>query len=134
MIEKWYMANIALLVRLFGEVSFDDNCYEWVRIHRFDLPPIFWQEQTSLLILTPGFNIDNHLDYHFFVDRRLERRDGIFPPFIHEDNEYNSLYELNYARLSFHLDSFKPSADVVSGDNLLGLSKAVYHFIGQEPE
>lgn len=134
MIQSWYLANIAILTRLFGQVSYDDGCYTWVRIHRFDLPPIFIQKQTSLLMLTPGFNIDNYVDYHFYVDQNLERWDGIAPPFIHEDSECNNLYQYGYARLSFHLESFRPTTDVISGDNLLELSKAVYHFLGQTSE
>jgi len=133
MIEKWYMENIMILARIFGQVSYDDSCFEWIRIHRFDLPDVFVQRQTALLILTPGYNIDNHLDYHFFVDLHLRRRDGVPPPFIHEDDKYNRLYDKGYARLSFHLNSFRPTTDVFSGDNLIELTKAVYHFLGQAP-
>jgi hypothetical protein len=134
MIEQWYMANIEMLARIYGQVSYDDAYYTWIKVHLFDLPDVFIQRQTNLLMLTPGFNIDNYLDYNFFVDLNLQRHDGIDPPFIHEYDKYNSLYDYGYARLSFHLDTFIPTQDVISGDNLIGLAKAIYHFLGQAKE
>ena len=61
----------------------------------------------------------------------MSRRDGVEPPFVHENVHCNSLYDEGYARLSFHLTSFRATTDVVSGDNLFELAKAAYHFLGQ---
>ena len=131
MIDQWYLANIEILRRVWGPVEHDDDSFTWIRINYFDLPPVYYQEESTLLFLTPGYNIENFKDYHFFVDLNLKRRDGVAPPFVHENDGCNSLYNQGYARLSFHLKSFRPTSDVVSGDNFLELAKAVYHFLGQ---
>ncbi len=127
MIERWYLGNIGLLAKIFGQVSYDDSCFTWIKVHGFDLPEIYFQKQTTLLILTPGYNLDNHQSFNFFVNQNMQRKDRIPPPFVHEIR-YNHLRSYGYARLSFHLTSFKPSADIVSGDNLLELLKSIYHF------
>lgn len=131
MIEHWYLTNIQMLMNLWGTVDYDDTSFTWIRIFNFDLPPIFCQSETVLLFLTPGYNIENYNDYHFFVDMALKRQDGSAPPFVHENNGYNNLHNHGYARLSFHLKSFRPSTDVVSAHNFLELAKAVYHFLGR---
>ena len=132
MIDQWYLANIEILRRIWGFVEYDDESLTWIRILNFELPSVYYQEDTTLLFTTPGYNIENFRDYNFFVDQNLIRLDGIAPPFVHENNECNSLYNHGYARLSFHLKSFRPTPDIVSGDNFLELAKAVYHFLGQE--
>lgn len=132
MIDRWYLANIWMLQRIWELVEYDHDSFTWIRINYFDLPPVFYRKESTLLFLTPGNNIENFKDYHFFVDQDLKRRDGVAPPFVHENDKYNSLYDHGYARLSFHLNSFRPTADVVSGDNFLDLAKAVYHFLGQD--
>ena len=131
MIEQWYLGNIQMLWQVWP-VEYDDGAFTWIKISHFDLPPVYYKDNSTLLFLTPGYNIQNFEDYHFFVDRDLMRQDGIDPPFVHENHECNSLYRYGYARLSFHLKSFRPTTDVVSGDNYLKLAKAVYHFLGQE--
>jgi hypothetical protein len=132
MINQWYLINILMLQSIWGAVEYDDNLFTWIKIHHFDLPAVYYQKVSILLFMTPGYNIDNFKDYNFFVDLNLKRRDGVAPPFVHENDEYNNLYYQGYARLSFHLDGFRPTADVVSGDNYLELAKAVYHFLGQD--
>ena len=134
MIEQWYWMCLQLLSQVWGEIQYDDGAFTWVRIVYFDLPPVYHLSETSLLMTTPGYNIENYMDYHFFVDQRLTRIDGSKPPFVHEDDHCNNLYSHGYARLSFHLESFRPTQDVVSGDNLFELAKSVYHFLGQEVE
>jgi len=131
MIEQWYLATIQMLRQVWGDVDYDDIYFTWIRIFYFDLPPVYFQEYSDLLILTPGLNIENFQDYHFYVDQNLSRRDGISLPFVHENVHCNNLYNQGYARLSFHLKSFRATTDVVSGDNLFELAKAAYHFLGQ---
>jgi len=131
MIDQWYLVNIEILRRVWGLVEFDDTSFTWIRVNYFNLPPVYYQEESTLLFSTPGNNIENFRDYNFFVDQNLMRRDGVPPPFVHENDRCNNLFNQGYARLSFHLKSFKPTADVVSGDNFLELAKAVYHFLGQ---
>ena len=131
MIDQWYLANIQMLMGIWGAVDYDENALTWIKISKFDLPSVYYQGYSALLFLTPGYNIENFKDYHFFVDQNLRRRDGIAPPFVHENDGCNNLYNHGYARLSFHLKSFRATTDVVSGDNFLELAKAVYHFLGQ---
>ena len=132
MIEQWYLANIQILRQIWGLVEFDDSYFNWMRIKYFVLPSVYFQEYSDLLLVTPGLNIENFQDYHFYVDQNLSRRDGVAPPFVHENNGCNNLYDQGYARLSFHLTSFRATTDVVSGDNFLELAKAVHLFLGQE--
>jgi len=131
MIEQWYLASIEILRRVWGTVEYDDSYFTWIKIIYFDLPSVYFQEDSALLFITPGLNIENFQDYHFYVDQNLSRRDGVAPPFVHENNECNNLYNHGYARLSFHLKSFKATTDVVTGDNFFKLAKAVYHFLDQ---
>lgn len=132
MIEQWYLANIQMLMGTWGSVEYDDDEFSWLRINYFVLPAVYFQEYSSLLFVTPGYNLDNFQDYHFYVDPDLSRRDGVAPPFVHENHECNNLYDEGYARLSFHLTSFRATNDVVSGDNFLELAKAVHLFLAQE--
>ena len=131
MIANWYGANAAMLQRLFGNVSYDDQCFTWVRIQNFTLPPVYNQYSTALLIRTPGYNIENHVDYHFYLNKVLQRTDGVNMTHYFDDASYNDLSRLGYARLSYHLRTFRPTMDLVSGDNLVDICQGVYNFLAQ---
>jgi hypothetical protein len=133
MIQRWYDMNIELLLRIYSQVEYDNERYTWVLIYDVDLPPIYFQTYTNLLITTPGLNIEHHNNYNFYVDKDLYRTDGSCLKFLHNTAEYNPYSHMGYARLSYHLTSFRPSFhNIMSGDNLLQLVKATYHFIGKD--
>jgi len=131
MIANWYAANIAMLQRIFGTVAYDDQCFTWVRIQNFILPPVYNQYSTSLLIRTPGYNLENHQGYQFYLNKVLRRTDGVSWTHYFDDHNYNDLADRNYARLSYHLRSFRPTMDLVSGDNLVDICQGVYNFLAQ---
>ena len=131
MVQQWYQTNIQLLTRLYNRVDYDNIEYKWVLVWDVDLPPIFYQSHTNLLITTPGANIELHKNYNFYVDKNLTRKDGIKSQFLHE-TEWNPYRDMGYARLSYHLNSFNPAFfNIMEGDTLLGLVKTTYHFIGK---
>jgi hypothetical protein len=132
MTERWYLANIRMLERLFNRVLFDDIAFQWILIHRFPLPPIFNKNDSSLLIKTPGANIQNHSGYQFYLDIQLSRKDLNNFKHIFEGGSYNDLRAKGYSKLSFHLQSFRPSYDFLNGDNLVDITQAVYNFLGQK--
>lgn len=131
MIKRWYEINIAMLCNYYGQVSYDDSNYSWIRVHRFNLPPVFIKSHTALLIRTPGENIENYDDYDFYLDKELKRIDKKPTDHIYDPSGYNNLSDKNYARLSLHLKNFKPALDVISGENLLDICEVVYNHLGQ---
>ncbi len=131
MIVPWYQKNIQMLERLFGPVSYDGMAYNWVLIHSLALPPTFHQHQSNFLIKTPGADIENHKAYDFYMNKYLTRLDGRERVHLFNDDWYNDLRENNFARLSFHLRSFRPTPDVVSGDTLADIVQAAYNFLAE---
>ncbi len=131
MIDEWYVTNIRMLERLFGRVSYDDQSFEWILVHRLKLPPFYNKKYTALLITTPGFNITNHNDYDFYIDKKLQRNDIAASEFIFDGSGYNPLSHKNFARLCFNLKSFCPASDVLNGDNIIDLCQSVYNFLAQ---
>ena len=131
MISKWYIINIKLLQKIYGRVTCNDT-FSWILIWDFDLPPVFNQTHSSLLITTPIENITNFDGFSYFLNQRLHRIDNKQTNRLFDDKGYNYLSNKGYSRLSYHLTSFRPSSDVVSGDNLISICKAIYYFLGDE--
>ena len=111
-------SEVALLRRWFDRVEHDDVGRHWVLAHRYRLPPGFNRRSTPVLILIPadypqvppdGIFIDTGLDIpgHYF------QGPGPRNPFGDKD----------WAWLCAHLrqKSWRPSADIVGGDNLATL-------------
>ena len=132
MIRHWYETNVRALQQLFGEVAYDHRQFYWVGIRSFALPPVFQESHSSLLITTPGANIENHDGYKFYLDLGLTRQCRDRERHIFENHGYNDLYKEGWARLSYHLDVFRPTPDVKSGDNLVHVVQSVYNFLGQK--
>jgi hypothetical protein len=131
MIQRWYEINITMLCRCYGQVSYDDLNFSWIKVHSFKLPPVFTKSYTALLISTPGQNIENYNGYDFYLDKELERKDNQPMDHIFGRSGYNDLSHKNHARLSLHLKSFRPALDVISGENLLDMCEVVYSHLGQ---
>ena len=131
MIRHWYETNLRKLSEIFGGVSYDRNGFNWIMIRSFPLPPTFHQSSSALLIVTPGFNIENYDSYKFYLDLDLTRRCHDREKHLFKNNSYNDLYEQKWSRLSFHLKQFRPTADVYGGDNLIHMVQSIYNFLGQ---
>lgn len=131
-IRNWYMLNVQMLQRLFDQISIDDIAFQWVLIHRFPLPSIFDQYESALLIRTPGVNIENYAAYDFYLNMNLSRKDLNRFRHIFDVDPYNDLSHKGYSKLSFHLTSFTPAYDVLSGDTLVDIVQAIYNFLAQD--
>ncbi|MFC1488954.1 hypothetical protein ACFL6B_03805 [Thermodesulfobacteriota bacterium] len=131
MIERWYKINVEMLRRIFGRVSYDEHGFTWILIHRFNLPPFFNKTHSSLLITTPGSNINNSADYNFYIDKNLKRNDIAASRYIFEDTNYNLLRHKNYARICFELKKFRPISDVIGGDTIVDLCQSIYNFLAR---
>jgi hypothetical protein len=130
MIKQWYALNIALLNRAFGELTVERG-FNWILIHKFNLPPVWNRKYTALLIKIPGKNIENHAGYNFYIDLGLIRTDGLDPCHIYERSSYNDLFGKKYARLCLHLKHFKPSMNMTYGDTIVDICEVAYNFLGQ---
>jgi len=131
MIVPWYQKNIQMLERLFGRVSFDDVAYRWVLIHSLALPPTFHQHQSVLMIKTPGADIENHQAYDFYLDKHLTRLDGNEWAHLISGPPYNDMHQNGFDRLSFHLKTFRPTPDLISGDTLVDIVQSTYNFLAE---
>ena len=132
MVRQWYLLNVRLLQSIFGQITFDDQGLFWVLIHDFELPHVWNKPSTSLLIKTPGENIENYKDYYFYIDRDLRRMDNLAMKNIFDGSFYNDLYKKNYARLCLHLNNFAPALNFKDGENLADICQTVYHFLSQK--
>ena len=129
---RWFMANIVMLQRALGPITYDDVAYRWFRVERMPLPPIFCKREAKLLTKVPYPNLSHADGYNFYSDQYLSRRDGAIFHHVKEQVDWNDEADLGYARVSFHLTSFNPSPDVFSGDNFIDLVESIYNFLGQE--
>ena len=131
MIFNWYAINAHLLQKIYGQVT---NCrnFSWILIWDYILPPVFNQTHSSLLITTPIENLTNFDGFGYYLNQRLHRIDNKPTNRLFDHQAYNNFSQKGYSRLSYHLKSFRPSNDVVSGDNLVSICKAIYYFLGDE--
>ena len=129
---NWFIANIMMTQRALGPVSYDDIAYQWFRIERMPLPPIFWKRETSLLIKVPYPNLSMANGYSFYSDQYLYRRDNAESHHKFDGPGWNDEAFSGYARISFHLTSFNPSPDMINGDTFIDLAESIYNFLGQE--
>ncbi len=110
------LKEFALLEQRYEEIERGPNL-DWVIIKAFRLPQSWGRDTTQILIiLPPGYPItppDN-----FYVDPGLRLASG--GP-MNNYSEGSSHLGQNWGQFSHHVDpsTWKPSADVVSGDNLL---------------
>jgi hypothetical protein len=88
---------------------------EWVKFPEFSLPSGWNRSATSLLVLVPlGYPVtppDN-----FYVASGLRTASGAMPS---NYNEGHSHLGEQWGQFSYHVEEWKPSADLLQGDNLL---------------
>lgn len=133
MISLWYSMNVEMLRRLFPDVGYDDVNFSFIRIRNFPLPSsTFRQSSTNFLIMSPGQNIELHSAYKFYLNKGLIRTVLDSTNHIFDEPGYNDLSHLGWARFSFHLESFRPTWDVISGDTLLDVTQSAYNYLASE--
>ena len=110
--------EVALLLRWFDRVDYDHVGRSWVVVHDYPLPAGFNKPSTPVLMLIPA-------DYPqvppdgLFVDKGLN-----IPGHYHQEHGgRNPFGDRDWAWLCAHLAGrgWRPSADVVAGDNLVTL-------------
>jgi len=122
-------AEVYLLKKRFTRVEFDiDECL-WVCIYDFDLPRGCNKTKSCLLIELDG-------SYPFtppkncYVDRNIRTSSGEPIDHYFPGRNGNKFFAKGWAWLSLHLDSWKPAANIVRGDNLLRFCDLIYLAIG----
>ena len=130
-IYQWFLDCVYEITQYFGMAKFDDQTLKWVFIQQYPLPKTFYHSSTSLLIETPGQNIENHAAYNFFTNLELMRLDGQHNKHLIDQEGYNLYKSLGYCRLSYHLNSFRPAYPIKDGDRLLDICQSLFHFLGK---
>lgn len=110
--------EVTFLLRWFDRVDYDDVGRNWVVVHDYPLPAGFNKPSTPVLMLIPA-------DYPqvppdgLFIDKGLN-----IPGHYHQGHGgRNPFGDKDWAWLCAHLagHGWRPSADVVGGDNLVTL-------------
>ncbi|MGH2352755.1 MAG: E2/UBC family protein [Chloroflexota bacterium] len=110
--------EVGLLLRWFDQVDYDHVGRNWVLVHEYPLPHRFNKPSTPALLLIPA-------DYPqvppdgLFIDKGL----NIPGHYFQQQDRRNPFGDKDWAWLCAHLAqrSWRPSADVVGGDNLVTL-------------
>lgn len=126
--SKWYETNFNRLRLYYPDVSYDWLGCTWFKVPHFPLPENWWQIDTSLLVILPGLEGDLTFQKpdEFYLSKGLCTISGYFPGHVFESGDYNHFRYKKWARYSFHIKQWQPTADGVSGDNLISLLGAVY--------
>lgn len=117
-----------IAIELFPNLSYS-NTYDWILIDSFPLPYGFNMNDTPLLIVWQGISGDifHCKPDNYYVDREIKLRNGKTPPHIFKDHSFNDLWP-RYARVSWHIDNWEPSPNVISGHNILSILEGLYTF------
>jgi hypothetical protein len=127
---RWLDQCVNMIAQQFGSnrVSYDQESYEWFMVYGFPLPEFWLQSSTNLLVLLPpAGNIDTCPPDRFYVSQGLRTVSGLMTGHYYEgDGSFNDRASYGWARISIHIESWCPSADVVSGHNLLHVLDIIY--------
>lgn len=131
-IEAWYWGNLQLLANQMPDstITYDDEDCQWIAIDKFPLPRNVMQNRSRLFILTPG--LDKPITQRpeaFYLDIGLKHRSG-----RHLDHVFNQgaahgcvdLSDYGYAWFCLLLDRWRPSYDVVNGDNYATVVNTIF--------
>lgn len=126
----WIDRCVMMIAQRFGNnrVTYDRSSYEWFMVYGFPLSRWWLQRSTSLfVVLPPVGNIATYPPDRFYVNQGLRTVSGLLVEHYYEEGAgFNDRARDGWARLSLHIESWYPSADVVSGHNLLHLLDIVY--------
>lgn len=119
--------EIALLKAKYGNLEHNENL-DWILVPDFQLPRgRFNKERSRLFFLIPA-PYPNAGPDNFFVDGDLRLIDGTNPPgFNQGPNSSNGSCPIpgNWGWFSWHPVSWRPSAKVEEGDNLMTFLRGV---------
>ncbi|MGE4489422.1 MAG: hypothetical protein AB7E95_07765 [Kiritimatiellales bacterium] len=125
---KWIIENLMLLAKAFpeSEMAYDSENFTWIFIRSFPLPENIRQKYTRLIMITPGrLGPISQAPGNVYVDKGLTDLNGNTLPFIF-DHCGRELDGSGFAWLSLFIRRWKPSYDVMAGDNLITLTNLIY--------
>jgi hypothetical protein len=120
-----------MLERIYGQISYDDLGFFWIRIKKFKLPPGYNKVYSSLLIRTPGGKIKNYKDYRFYLDKNLGRTADRATDCIYNPPEFDDLRAKGWARLPLVIKNPDSTSEPVSGGCLVNICQTVYKVLSQ---
>lgn len=126
---QWNYLNIQLGKCLFPELIHSPD-FSWIMIPEFPLSALWNSYSTPLLIVQPGLNGDifNCKPDHFYCDIRLRLANGDKHEHIFHGNTWNNLHNNGWARISWHIQNWKPSPDIIASHNLVSLLEGLDKF------
>ena len=124
--KEWYAWNLTLLTKFYWDkkVDYDTQCFTWLRINRWGLPPN-WQPGHSTLLIRLSTEIELP-PTDFYLEMGLTTTEGYRPGHYFDSSGYNDLSHLNYARYCLHIKEWQPTPYVIRGDNWLTAVKCIY--------
>ena len=123
--RRWHSKNIRLICDEYSHSTIDYDYEEgtWIRISHFPLPPHFLQPYSRLLLLLPGINQPITVPpKSFYLDKGLRTNTGSTPSHVFDHTSYHGAQDLSRHGYAYHcvlLHRWWPTADVLSGDNLI---------------
>ena len=129
--RRWYSKMIRVLCEEYRHsvVEYDYEEGTWIRISHFPLPPHFVQSYSRLLLLLPGINQPIPVPpKSFYLDKGLRTKTGATPAHVFDRTSYHGARDLSRKGCAYHcvlLRRWRPTADVLSGDNLITLLNTI---------
>lgn len=126
--KRIYTEVVGFLLPKFGDVRFDDEGYSWIYVENFPLPTGWNADYTSLLIWLPP-NYPQFPPSHFSIRQGLQdtygrsagRHLGATPETLNKGWDRFCF--------TFHSHRWQPTSDIVSGDNLLTVSRVIFEVL-----
>jgi hypothetical protein len=110
-------------------VSYDDEDFTWIRIEEFPLPEHFQQKTSRLLLYLPGVHRPVTIPpLSFYLDSNLVTADGRTPAHVFNDASRHEALDLTHQGYAYYcllIPVWRPTADVVSGDTLVGVTNRI---------
>ncbi len=129
--KRWYETNIHLICSEYSHslIEYDSEDCTWIRIRDFPLPPSFVQSYTRLLLLLPGINQAISVPPKgFYINQGLRTTEGP-PGHVFDHTSYHGAENLTKQGYAYHcvlLRRWWPTADVLSGDNLITVLNTIH--------
>lgn len=128
----WYWGNIQLLAQLMPntQINYDTEECTWIYIDRFPMPANVLQDHSRLLLTLPGLNAPITMQPKaFYLDQGLRGASGRWLGHIFESGASHGcedLSHLGYSWACLLLRRWRPTYDVVSGDNLATVTNTIF--------
>lgn len=128
----WYWGNVQQLAQLMpnSQINYDTEECTWIYIDRFPMPGNIRQDYSRLLLTLPGFRYPITVPPKaFYLDKGLRGVSGRYLAHVFEQGASHGcedLSHLGYSWACLLLDRWRPTYDVVSGDNLAVVTNTIF--------